>query len=291
MRSLEEIDAEIRQLQEAKAGLSDGIPTRMIPEYRASRFDYILKGDRSGLDAYQQALQNAMLQKAQREENARLQEAQRKFTAAENEANRQVQRETAKNSSSDDELKWHRDLALANSTLRQVRQAFNAGTATQKDVDDAMAEYNYLVDHGISKGYKGVPSAASAENTSLESNPAVKMQQALKEMAGKETPTKEELDKAETIAAFLEEQGADMSQVKATIANKRESLAKKDWESAADSAKALINKPKVTIAELKAKKEELQSYSDMKGFDALINDIDKKINALTPKKPLPFKRG
>lgn len=120
MRSLEEIDAEIRQLQEAKAGLSDGIPTRMIPEYRASRFDYILKGDRSGLDAYQQALQNAMLQKAQRVENDRLQEAQRKFTEAENEKNRQVQREQAGITKATEKAKMLRDYADAQALVSDI---------------------------------------------------------------------------------------------------------------------------------------------------------------------------
>lgn len=120
MRSLEEIDAEIRQLQEEKAGLSDGIPTRMIPEYRASRFDYILKGDRSGLDAYQQALQNAMLQKAQRVENDRLQEAQRKFTEAENEKNRQVQREQAGITKATEKAKMLRDYADAQALVSDI---------------------------------------------------------------------------------------------------------------------------------------------------------------------------
>lgn len=289
MRSIEEIDAEIAKLRDIKAQLDMGIPTRMTPEYRAGRFDYIVEGNRSGLDAYQQAVNAAVNNKLQRDFQNQQRIANEAFQASENEKNRQVQLKSAADSKEDDELKWHRDLAIAKSTLRQVRNEYKIGKASQKDVDDAVAEYNYLVDHGTAKGYKYVPGAESAEAGG--DNPAVKMQQSLAQMIATDNPTKDQLDRAEMIAAFLEDNGADMSDVKANIANKRDTLANKDWELAMDSAKALIGKPKVTIKELEAKKAELQGYSGKKGYDSLINDIDKKIAALRPKTTIPFTRG
>jgi len=67
MRSIAEIDADIAEVQNRIAARNAGTPQRNTPEYRAARFDYIVDGDRSGLDAYQNALNAAIQNKLSRE--------------------------------------------------------------------------------------------------------------------------------------------------------------------------------------------------------------------------------
>lgn len=67
MRSIAEIDADIAAVQQRIADRNAGNPQRNSPEYRAARFDYIVEGDRSGLDAYQNALNAAIQNKLSRD--------------------------------------------------------------------------------------------------------------------------------------------------------------------------------------------------------------------------------
>lgn len=67
MRSVAEIDADIAEVQKRIAARNEGTPQRNSPEYRAARFDYIVDGDRSGLDAYQNALNAAIQNKLSRD--------------------------------------------------------------------------------------------------------------------------------------------------------------------------------------------------------------------------------
>lgn len=59
------------------------------PDYKAARFDYIISGDRSGLDGFRQA----ELQAEQRAFQERENDANRKFQARENDKNRAIQRQ------------------------------------------------------------------------------------------------------------------------------------------------------------------------------------------------------
>lgn len=95
MRSVEEIDAEIAKLKEIKNQQEYGVPTRLTPEYRAGRFDYIVGGDRSGLDAYQQAVNTAVNNKIQRDFQDRQRLANEAFQSIENDKNRAVQAKSA----------------------------------------------------------------------------------------------------------------------------------------------------------------------------------------------------
>lgn len=72
MRSIEEIDADIAEVQKRIAARNEGTPLRNSPEYRAARFDYIVDGDRSGLDAYQNALNAAIQNKLSRESSEKM---------------------------------------------------------------------------------------------------------------------------------------------------------------------------------------------------------------------------
>ena len=72
MRSLEEIDADIAEVKARIAKRNEGMPSYGDPGYRAARFDYIVEGDRSGLDAYQNALNAAIQNKLSRESSEKM---------------------------------------------------------------------------------------------------------------------------------------------------------------------------------------------------------------------------
>lgn len=63
------------------------------PDYRAARFDYILGGDRSGLDAFRQAEMQAEQARRQQEFTAAENALNRRMQMAENEKNREIQRQ------------------------------------------------------------------------------------------------------------------------------------------------------------------------------------------------------
>jgi hypothetical protein len=63
------------------------------PDYRAARFDYILSGDRSGLDAFRQAEMQAEQARKQQEFTAAENALNRKMQMAENKKNREIQRQ------------------------------------------------------------------------------------------------------------------------------------------------------------------------------------------------------
>ena len=75
MRSSSEIAAEIKAL---KAQIASGMPYGNSEAHNAAVFDHVYSGDRSGVDAFQRAIEQAIQNKMQRE-----------LTASENEKNRQ----------------------------------------------------------------------------------------------------------------------------------------------------------------------------------------------------------
>lgn len=75
MRSSAEIAAEIRQLE---AQIASGMPYGNSAGHNVAVFDHVYSGDRSGVDAFQRAIDQAVQNKMQRE-----------LTASENEKNRQ----------------------------------------------------------------------------------------------------------------------------------------------------------------------------------------------------------
>ena len=75
MRSSSEIAAEINAL---KAQIASGMPYGNSEAHNAAVFDHVYSGDRSGVDAFQRAIEQAIQNKMQRE-----------LTASENEKNRQ----------------------------------------------------------------------------------------------------------------------------------------------------------------------------------------------------------
>lgn len=79
MRSVAEIENDLNAAKLRLSHMDDSLYSRQSPAYRAARFDYILSGDRSGLDAQQRALEQAYQQAEQRkatEQMARIQQGQ-----------------------------------------------------------------------------------------------------------------------------------------------------------------------------------------------------------------------
>lgn len=100
------------------------------PDYRAARFDYILGGDRSGLDAFRQAEMQAEQARRQQEFTAAENALNRKMQMAENERNRALQQKQQ-----DDNRTTEKARLLAN-----IREA----QAIVKDSDDNEQKYTSL---------------------------------------------------------------------------------------------------------------------------------------------------
>lgn len=206
MRSIEEIDADIAAVQARIAKRNEGMPNYGDPGYRAARFDYIVNGDRSGLDAYQSALNAAIQNKLSRESSERMAKAGKAQVDEEN------------------EIQWRKDMTNARSDLNDVRQKAKEGKATQKDLEDAVANYNFHAERGAKKGYKNAPANESVQQVDQNEATIYKMaqdfQKKVNETVKKESATVDELKEARVKAKFLEEQGADMSNVYAALDDK-----------------------------------------------------------------------
>lgn len=132
MRSIEEIDADIAEVQKRIAARNEGTPQRNSPEYRAARFDYIVEGDRSGLDAYQNALNAAIQNKLSRDS------AEKMAKAGKEQADEEAMDQ------------WQKDYSFAKSAQSEI---YNNPASTQKQKDDADATVRYYESVGNRKGY------------------------------------------------------------------------------------------------------------------------------------------
>lgn len=207
MRSIAEIDADIAEVQKRIAARNEGTPQRNSPEYRAARFDYIVDGDRSGLDAYQNALNAAIQNKLSREEQEKLVKLNKKIADEE------------------DEVSWRKDMTNARSDLADVRRRIAQGDkgTTQKDLEDAVANFNFHAQRGAKRKYGGVPELETVvqkqQEQNIEGSP-FDMRQFVRTVAGKESATIDELKQALPIIEYLKAQKADMSNEEATIADR-----------------------------------------------------------------------
>lgn len=132
MRSIAEIDADIAEVQKRIAARNEGNPQRNSPEYRAARFDYIVDGDRSGLDSYQNALNAAIQNKLNRDAQERM-------------------LKEGKQQADDEQMEqWQKDYSFAKS----AREEINANPkSTPKQKEDAEATVRYYEAVGAKKGY------------------------------------------------------------------------------------------------------------------------------------------
>lgn len=144
MRSLEEIDADIAEVKARIAKRNEGMPSYGDPGYRAARFDYIVEGDRSGLDAYQNALNAAIQNKLSRESSEKMAKAGKEQADEEQ------------------RYQWQKDYAIAKSNQREI-MANKA--SSEKDKRDAATNVKYYEDYGTQKGWmpKVDPAVAAAD--------------------------------------------------------------------------------------------------------------------------------
>lgn len=132
MRTLEEVQKELDAVEAQIKAQQEGMPSYGDPGYRAARFDYIVKGDRSGLDAYQNAVNSAIQNKLNRESNEKMAKAGK--VLADEEAMDQ----------------WQKDYSFAKSAQSEI---YNNPASTQKQKDDADATVRYYESVGNRKGY------------------------------------------------------------------------------------------------------------------------------------------
>lgn len=90
------------------------------PDYRAARFDYILGGDRSGLDAFRQAEMQAEQARKQQEFTAAENALNRKLQASEGDKNREIQRQQNAHSKIMDKAKLLRDYNTYNDIINDI---------------------------------------------------------------------------------------------------------------------------------------------------------------------------
>lgn len=155
MRSLEEIDADIAEVQARIAKRNEGMPNYGDPAYRAARFDYIVDGDRSGLDAYQNAVNAAIQNKLSRESSEKIAKAGK--AQADEEAMYQ----------------WQKDYAIAKSAQREIMANKNS---SEKDKRDAATNVKFYEDYGAAKGYFRRPDKATEVKETKDEEEARKAQ-------------------------------------------------------------------------------------------------------------------
>lgn len=273
---LESINEQIADLQERMAARDAGMPQRTTPEYRAARFDYIVDGDRSGLDKYDSAV-NAAIQ---------------------NRLNRESTMELAKlNKAQADEEgmdQWHKDYSFAKSAKREID---NDPKSTQKDKDDADATVKYYEAVGRRKGYtnrfnsmvsseQSQAPAAPAEPAAPVSNWANDSANAQK-VIDTDTSTLDDIAAAEkALQAYANNPAVadDLGKLTSGLSNKRNKIdTTEKWKLAQEKARAEIDKKGVKIPEIEAQMEAIKGFEGQEGYDKLMTELKNKKTALTPK--------
>lgn len=110
------------------------------PDYRAARFDYILSGDRSGLDAFRQAEAQAEQARKQQEFTAAENALNRRMQMAENEKNREIQRQQHGLEKATEKARLLRDVRDAEAILADMK---GENKSKYNKVDRAKARNNY----------------------------------------------------------------------------------------------------------------------------------------------------
>lgn len=279
MRSVAEIDKDIA---EVKARMASENPQRTSPEYRAARFDYIVNGDRSGLDAYQTSLQAAIQNKLQRESSEKMMQVQQGMA------------------DDDQRYQWRKDYALAQNALREVN---GNPKSSEKDKADAKAYVDFYEDYGAKKGWMQKPvsapvtvqAAPAATPAVAETVPADWQNVSAKAQGVIDTDTSTSEDIEAAINSLKPFAGnthvaEDLAKLNSGLENKRNAIeTTKAWEKAQEKANSEIDRNGVKIADLKSQKKEIEKFKDQKGYDTLVTKLDNKIKALTPADLGPIK--
>lgn len=288
MNELDRINQQIADVQARIAAKNAGMPQRNTPEYRAARFDYIVDGDRSGLDAYNTAVANAIQNRLNRESTMEL----AKFNK------QQVDEEGMD--------QWQKDYTFAKNAQREID---NNPKSTQKDKDDAAANVRYYEAVGRHKGYAGryaeysapapaqestpapaatVPASAPVNNWATDSANAQKV-------IDTDTSTLEDIAAAEkALQAYANkpEVAEDLGKLTSGLSNKRNKIdTTEKWKLAQEKARAEIDRKGVKISDIDAQMKAIKGFEGQEGYDKLMTELKNKKTALTPKDLTPLKKA
>lgn len=150
-RSIQEIQADMARVQ-AAIDERNTLGSAM-PEYRAARFDYVVDGDRSGLDAMLGRVAASAESRRAREAQEQAAEIAREFQAEQNRLNRESsERMHDKGLAADraDKMyQWQKDMATANAMYRELMSK----KSSPRDIAEVQAELGRLRKVGLDFGY------------------------------------------------------------------------------------------------------------------------------------------
>ena len=280
MNELDRINQQIAEVQARIAAKNSGMPQRNTPEYRAARFDYIVDGDRSGLDAYNTAVANAIQNRLNRESTMSL---------------AKLNKEQADEEGMD---QWQKDYSFAKSAKREID---NDPKSTQKDKDDADATVKYYEAVGRRKGYTNkFDSMVSSEQSQTPAAPAAPAPAApvsnwandsanAQKVIDTDTSTLDDIAAAEkALQAYANNPAVaeELGKLTSGLSNKRNKIdTTEKWNKAQEKARSEIARKGVKIQDIDAQMKAIEGFKELEGYDKLMTELKNKKTALTPKGP------
>ena len=279
MNELDRINQQIAEVQARIAAKNSGMPQRNTPEYRAARFDYIVDGDRSGMDAYNTAVANAIQNRINRESAMEL---------------AKLNKEQADDEGMD---QWQKDYSFAKSAKREID---NNPKSTQKDKDDAGATVKYYEAVGRRKGYTNrfdsmvaseqsqataapAPAPAPAAPVSNWANDSANAQKVI----DTDTSTLDDIAAAEkALQAYANNPAVaeELGKLTSGLSNKRNRIdTTEKWKLAQEKARAEIARKGAKPADMDAQMEAIKGFEGHEGFDKLMTELKNRKRDLTPK--------
>lgn len=286
MNELDRINQQIADVQARIAAKNYDIPQRNTPEYRAARFDYIVDGDRSGMDAYNTAVANAIQNRLNRESTMAL---------------AKLNKEQADEEGMD---QWQKDYSFAKSAKREID---NNPKSTQKDKDDADATVKYYEAVGRRKGYTNkFNSMVASEQSQTPAAPAAPAPATpvsnwandsanAQKVIDTDTSTLEDIDNVEkALQAYANNPAVaeELGKLTSGLSNKRNKIdTTEKWKLAQEKARSEIARKGVKIPDIDAQMEAIKGFEGQEGFDKLMTELKNKKTALTPKDLTPLKNA
>ena len=286
MNELDRINQQIAEVQARIAAKNSGIPQRNTPEYRAARFDYIVDGDRSGMDAYNTAVANAIQNRLNRESTMELSK---------------LNKEQADEEGMD---QWQKDYSFAKSAKREID---NDPKSTQKDKDDADATVKYYEAVGRRKGYTDrFDSMVASEQSQTPAAPAAPAPAApvsnwsndsanAQKVIDTDTSTLDDIAAAEkALQAYANNPAVaeELGKLNSGLSNKRNKIdTTEKWKLAQEKARAEIARKGAKPADMDAQMEAIKGFEGQEGFNRLMTELKNKKRDLTPKDLTPLKNA
>lgn len=280
MNELDRINQQIADVQARIAAKNSGIPQRNTPEYRAARFDYIVDGDRSGMDAYNTAVANAIQNRLNRESAMTL---------------AKLNKEQADEEGMD---QWQKDYSFAKSAKREID---NNPKSTQKDKDDADATVKYYEAVGRRNGYTNkFNSMVASEQSQTPAAPAPAAPAApvsnwandsanAQKVIDTDTSTLDDIAAAEKALQTYANNPAvaeELGKLTSGLSNKRNKIdTTEKWNKAQEKARSEIARKGVKISDIDAQMKAIEGFKELEGYDKLMTELKNKKTALTPKGP------